>query len=166
VGYESWLERDQVMWLDWDQTVTGIASQSFRLWWTAGEGKTPSHVPDYFAERAGGPAWWSTAGLRTALLPGTWPRSRQLARHAPWPGGSTGWSAPWTRLPRRTCGGWPGTRVELDNTRPSRPDQPGEGQHERHVRRNLQLDEIALGVLFGEGFAVRMNLAIRLSSFG
>ena len=27
VGYESWLERDQVMWLDWDQTVTGIASQ-------------------------------------------------------------------------------------------------------------------------------------------
>ena len=46
----------QVMWLDWDQTVTGIASQPFRLWWTAREGKTPSHVPDYFAERAGGPA--------------------------------------------------------------------------------------------------------------
>lgn len=41
VGYESWLERDQVMWLDWDQTVTGIASQPFRLWWTAREGKTP-----------------------------------------------------------------------------------------------------------------------------
>jgi hypothetical protein len=56
VGYESWLERDQVMWLDWDQTVTGIASQPFRLWWTAREGKTRSHVPDYFAERAGGPA--------------------------------------------------------------------------------------------------------------
>jgi hypothetical protein len=32
VGYESWLERDQVMWLDWDRTVTGIASQPFRLW--------------------------------------------------------------------------------------------------------------------------------------
>jgi hypothetical protein len=32
VGYESWPERDQVMWLDWDQTVTGIASQPFRLW--------------------------------------------------------------------------------------------------------------------------------------
>jgi hypothetical protein len=30
------------MWLDWDQT--------------AREGKTPSHVPGYFAERAGGPA--------------------------------------------------------------------------------------------------------------
>lgn len=31
VGYESWLERDHVMWLDWDKTVTGIASQPFHL---------------------------------------------------------------------------------------------------------------------------------------
>jgi hypothetical protein len=56
VGSESWLERDQVMWLDWDQAVTGIASQSFRLRWTAEQGETGSHVPEYFAERAGGPA--------------------------------------------------------------------------------------------------------------
>jgi hypothetical protein len=56
VGYEWWLERDQVMWLDWDKTVTGVASQPFRLWWTAREGKSPSRVPDYFAERAGDPA--------------------------------------------------------------------------------------------------------------
>jgi hypothetical protein len=55
VGYESWLERDQVMWLDWDRVVTGIASQPFRLWWTAADGKAPSHVPDYFAERGDGP---------------------------------------------------------------------------------------------------------------
>src|SRR6516165_9551723 len=32
-------------------------------------------------------------------------------------------------------------RAELDNTRPSRADQPGDGQHEQHVRRGLQLDE-------------------------
>jgi hypothetical protein len=56
VGYESWLERDQVMWLDWDQAVTGIASQPFRLRRAAEEGKTRSHVPDYFAGRAGGAA--------------------------------------------------------------------------------------------------------------
>jgi hypothetical protein len=56
VGYESWLERDQAMWLDWDRAVTGIASQPFRLWWTAAEGKARSHVPDYFAERGDGPA--------------------------------------------------------------------------------------------------------------
>lgn len=55
VGYESWLERDQVMWLDWDKTVTGIASQPFRLRWTASGNETRSHVPDYFAERGDGP---------------------------------------------------------------------------------------------------------------
>jgi hypothetical protein len=56
VGYESWLERDQVMWLDCDRMVTGIASQPFRLWWAAEEGGVRWHVPDYFAERGGGPA--------------------------------------------------------------------------------------------------------------
>jgi hypothetical protein len=55
VGYESWLERDQVMWLDWNKTVTGIASQPFRLWWTANDNEARSHVPDYFAERGDGP---------------------------------------------------------------------------------------------------------------
>ena len=44
------------MWLDWDQAVTGIASQPFRLRWAAEEGEPGSHVPDYFAERGGGPA--------------------------------------------------------------------------------------------------------------
>ncbi len=34
IGYESWLERDQLMWLDWDRAVTGTASQPFRLRWT------------------------------------------------------------------------------------------------------------------------------------
>jgi len=58
VGYESWLERDHAMWLDWDKAVTGIASQPFRLWWPAAadQGRPPSHVPDYFAERGEGPA--------------------------------------------------------------------------------------------------------------
>ena len=83
VGYESWLERDQVMWLDWDQTVTGIASQPFRLWWTAQGGKTPLHVPDYFAERAAGPALVVDCRPADRRPPGTWPRSRQLAGHAP-----------------------------------------------------------------------------------
>ena len=41
------------MWLDWDRAVTGIASQPFRLRWTGREGPARSHVPDYFAERAG-----------------------------------------------------------------------------------------------------------------
>jgi hypothetical protein len=56
VGYESWLERDQVTWLDWDREVTGIASQPFRLRWAGRDGPARSHVPDYFAARAGRPA--------------------------------------------------------------------------------------------------------------
>ena len=62
VGYESWLERDHLMWLDFDQAVTGIASQPFWLFWTAEEGKARSHAPDYFAApRWTARRWWSTA---------------------------------------------------------------------------------------------------------
>ena len=56
VGYESWLERDHLMWLDWDRAVTGIASQPFWLSWTEPEGKARSHVPDFFAGAADGSA--------------------------------------------------------------------------------------------------------------
>lgn len=44
------------MWLDFDATVVGIASQPFRLSWTAVEGRVRSHVPDYFARRTDGSA--------------------------------------------------------------------------------------------------------------
>jgi hypothetical protein len=33
VGFESWMERDHVMALDFDPTVVGIASQPFWLSW-------------------------------------------------------------------------------------------------------------------------------------
>jgi hypothetical protein len=48
VGFESWLERDRVMALDFDRTVVGLSSQPFRLSWQA-SGKARSHTPDYFA---------------------------------------------------------------------------------------------------------------------
>ncbi|MDG4750410.1 TnsA-like heteromeric transposase endonuclease subunit [Micromonospora sp. WMMD718] len=47
VGYESWLERDHVMLLDFDPAVVGIASQPFWLCWPAGDG-VRRHLPDYF----------------------------------------------------------------------------------------------------------------------
>jgi hypothetical protein len=56
VGYESWLERDHVMALDFDPTVVGIVSQPFWLSWASAEGRVRSHVPDYFARRADGSA--------------------------------------------------------------------------------------------------------------
>jgi hypothetical protein len=54
VGYESWLERDHLMLLDFDPEVVGIASQPFWLFWAAEDGKVRSHAPDYFARRGDG----------------------------------------------------------------------------------------------------------------
>jgi hypothetical protein len=56
VGYESWLERDHLVAMDFDPTVVGIASQPFWLSWTAGDGRVRSHAPDYFARRVDGSA--------------------------------------------------------------------------------------------------------------
>lgn len=48
VWFESWLERDNVMLLDFDPLVAAVSSQPFWLSWNAG-GKTRRHCPDYFA---------------------------------------------------------------------------------------------------------------------
>jgi phosphohistidine swiveling domain-containing protein len=56
VGFESWLERDHLMALDFDPGMTGIASQPFWLQWTGRGGVRVSHAPDYFARRADGSA--------------------------------------------------------------------------------------------------------------
>src|SRR6478735_4586435 len=56
VGFESWLERDQVLHLDFDPSVVGIASQPFWLHWTAAAGTTVTHAPDFFARRRDGSA--------------------------------------------------------------------------------------------------------------
>ncbi len=55
-GYESWLERDWLVWLDFDADVVGIAGQPFWLWWTTSEGIARSHAPDFFARCADGGA--------------------------------------------------------------------------------------------------------------
>ncbi|MFL6073145.1 MAG: TnsA-like heteromeric transposase endonuclease subunit [Mycobacteriales bacterium] len=53
VGFESWLERDQVMALDFDPDVVGLASQPFRIGWRQ-DGRFRSHVPDYFVRLGDG----------------------------------------------------------------------------------------------------------------
>ncbi|MER6106283.1 TnsA-like heteromeric transposase endonuclease subunit [Streptomyces sp. NPDC001832] len=40
IGYESWLERDHVMLLDFDPSVVGISSQPFWLFWRSDAGKS------------------------------------------------------------------------------------------------------------------------------
>src|SRR5258708_12238312 len=56
VGYESWLERDHVMLLDFDPEVTAISSQPFWLHWRDGTGRSRRHAPDLFARLADGSA--------------------------------------------------------------------------------------------------------------
>lgn len=53
VGYESWLERDRVMLLDFSREVVAFSSQPFWLTWRAGA-ELRRHAPDYFARLADG----------------------------------------------------------------------------------------------------------------
>jgi hypothetical protein len=55
VGFESWLERDRLLLMDFDPTVAGIASQPFWLHWHDGE-RERRHAPDYFVRRVDGSA--------------------------------------------------------------------------------------------------------------
>ena len=92
VGFESWLERDSLLHLDFDPSVVGISSQPFWLHWTDAAGTTVTHAPDFFARRRDGSAVvvavgrWSVAGL------GTWRSSTRRRGPARWPGGSIGCS--------------------------------------------------------------------------
>jgi len=52
VGFESWLERDVAMMLDFDPAVVAFSSQPFWLTW-AQDGRR-RHAPDYFARLADG----------------------------------------------------------------------------------------------------------------
>ena len=53
VGFESWLERDVAMMLDFDPAVVAFSSQPFWLTWAQG-GRQRRHAPDYFARLADG----------------------------------------------------------------------------------------------------------------
>lgn len=53
VGFESWLERDHLMLLDFDPTVAAIASQPFQLHYDDGI-RARRHVPDFFARLTDG----------------------------------------------------------------------------------------------------------------
>lgn len=53
VGYESWLERDHLMLLDFHPAVTAVSSQPFWLNWHDGR-RMRRHAPDFFARLADG----------------------------------------------------------------------------------------------------------------
>jgi hypothetical protein len=53
VGFESWLERDQLMMLDFSPRVRSFSAQPFWLLWESG-GKARRHAPDFFVRLADG----------------------------------------------------------------------------------------------------------------
>ena len=53
VGFESWLERDQLMMLDFSPQVRSFSAQPFWLLWESG-GKARRHAPDFFVRLADG----------------------------------------------------------------------------------------------------------------
>ena len=53
VGFESWLERDVAMMLDFDSRVVAFSSQPFWLGWSE-DGEERQHAPDFFARLADG----------------------------------------------------------------------------------------------------------------
>lgn len=53
VGYESWVERDAAVALDFDPAVVALASQPFELTWMDGR-REREHTPDYFARLVDG----------------------------------------------------------------------------------------------------------------
>jgi len=55
VGYESWLERDHAMALDFDADVVGFSAQPFWLFVHV-DGQRRSHAPDFFARHRDGGA--------------------------------------------------------------------------------------------------------------
>ena len=54
VGFESWLERDHLMLMDFDPGVRVVSSQPFWLCWRDGQGRVRRHAPDFFARRDDG----------------------------------------------------------------------------------------------------------------
>jgi hypothetical protein len=47
IGFESWVERDHLVALDFDPTVSDVVSQPFTLLWDAGTRRRRRHTPDF-----------------------------------------------------------------------------------------------------------------------
>jgi hypothetical protein len=54
IGFESWVERDHLVALDFDPSVVGIVSQPFWLVWPGEKGKLRRHAPDFLVRVEGG----------------------------------------------------------------------------------------------------------------
>ena len=56
IGFESWLERDHLVFMDFDPAVRAVGSQPFWLHWRDEDDRARRHAPDFFARRRDGSA--------------------------------------------------------------------------------------------------------------
>ncbi|WP_245550451.1 TnsA-like heteromeric transposase endonuclease subunit [Nocardia niigatensis] len=68
VGFESWVERDHLVALDFDPEVVDVVSQPFWLVWRQDGGKQRRHAPDFLVHRTG--ARWLVLDSRPRELIG------------------------------------------------------------------------------------------------
>jgi len=82
VGYESWVERDVAMLLDFDPEIVGFSAQPFWLLWPGEQGER-KHAPDFFARRTDG------TGMVIDVAQTTWSTQRppRCLRWPPAPAG-------------------------------------------------------------------------------
>jgi hypothetical protein len=110
VGFESWLERDHLIALDFDPVVVGVSSQPFWLFWHDGH-RERAHAPDYFARLADG------TGAVIDCRPAERVRPRDAAAFAATEQACApvGWRYVLVAEPEPVrmaiCGGWPATAI-------------------------------------------------------
>jgi hypothetical protein len=110
VGFESWLERDEAMALDFDAHVVGFAAQPFWLFWPD-TSRIRSHAPDFFARTAtGGGVVIDCRGRRPGSSRETLRRLRPQRGPARRLAGITGWS-----VSTRQCG-WPDIDIRVTSS--------------------------------------------------
>ncbi|MFI1916789.1 TnsA-like heteromeric transposase endonuclease subunit [Nocardia sp. NPDC020380] len=95
VGFESWVERDHLVALDFDPEVVDVVSQPFWLVWRQDGNKQRRHAPDFLVRKAG--SRWLVLDSRPSELIGDRDRTAFTAMaHAC---AAVGWSyAVWDRL--------------------------------------------------------------------
>ncbi len=110
VGFESWLERDHAMMLDFDAEVVGFASQPFWLHWRSGM-DCRRHAPDFLARLADGTGVVVDVRADDNVDPDAAAAFSATAEACKSVGWRYGGLAPWTQCSRLMCGGCRATGI-------------------------------------------------------
>jgi hypothetical protein len=107
VPFESLLEREYLMWTDFEPHVVAIAAQPLALLWPRGTADHKNHVPDFFVRLSNGDG--GLVDVRHPHRVDDAAAQFDLTRHVC---AEVGWQyavfTGWIQSLSRMCGGWPG----------------------------------------------------------